>query len=191
MEPCVIAYFPGSGGNRLARWLINYSWNTQVHTHGHSIPCPEINYQDRNTRPYPIDSTVMIHRPHSLIELTHCMSTELLLQHFPRRKIIKIKSHFVPSYNRCWQVWSQNLHEPEILKKGLQSTMGMALDHHYQYYNSTGVDWWADQLYDINTDDHEFTNFMRKIIAEYQDTEFAKYTYCWQKIKNRNLDFGY
>lgn len=193
MTPCVIAYFPGSGGNRLARYLLEKQWQHNQTSHSHTGPdlITEINYNDSDTRPYPTESMTLVQRPSYTIELTHCLDTALLLTHFPGRKIIKIKSHFVPSYNRCWQIWAQHLHEPEIIKKGPQWTMNMALEHHYQYYTHAGVDWWADQLYDINADDHEFTNFMRKTIAEYQHTEFAQYSHTWQKLKKRNLDFGY
>lgn len=192
MKPCVIAYFPGSGGNRLARYLLQKQWQHNQHAHSHSgpDPTPEINYQDPDTRPYPEESAQLEPR-HNLIELTHCLDTQLLFQHFPGRKIIKIKSHFVPSYNRCWQVWTQHLHQPEILEYGLDHVMNMALEHHWQYYNQTRVDWWADQLFCVDTDQDDFSIFMRENLQQYQYTEFATYTQTWQKLKQRNLNFGY
>lgn len=192
MKPCVIAYFPGSGGNRLARYLLQKQWQHNQHSHGHSgpDPTPEINYSDLDTRPYPVDSTTMVQRS-NMIELTHCLSTQLLLQHFPGRQIIKIKSHFPASYNRCWQVWTQILHEAHILKQGLQFTMNMELEYHWKYYTETGVDWWADVVYDLNTDSNDFCTFMRENIALYQHTDFAQFSQVWQHLRRRDLDFGY
>lgn len=193
MERCVIAYFPGSGGNRLARLLAGHDWSSSPNTHFHrlNVPFYEMNYDDRDTRPYPRDHTVMIQRPTAIFELTHCLDTALLLQHFPGRKIIKIKTHFVPSYNRCWELWSKEVHQDEIAKKGLHYAMNFTLENQYQYYKETGVDWWADIVYDVNNDEDDFCKFMRKNIAQYQHTEFAKYAHTWQELKKCNLDFGY
>lgn len=192
MKPCVIAYFPGSGGNRLARYLLQRQWQHNQQSHSHSGPdlTPEINYKDSDTKPYPVESSKLISRSNP-IELTHCLDTQLLLRHFPGREIIKIKCHFVASYNRCWEVWTQHLHQSEIAQHGLHWAMNMALDHHWQYYSQTGVDWWADQLYCIDSGSDDFCKFMRSRIDQYQHTDFAKFTQTWQLLKQRNLDFGF
>ena len=69
--------------------------------------------------------------------------------------------------------------------------MNMALEHHWQYYNQTTVDWWADQVFCIDTGQDDFSSFMRENLEQYQHTEFATYTQTWQKLKQRNLNFGY
>lgn len=192
MKPCVIAYFPGAGGNRLARYLLGLEWqhNHAGHSHSGPNPAPEINYSDVDTRPYPVDSTSITQRS-NLIELTHCLDTQLLLQHFPGRQIIKLKSHFPASYNRCWQVWTQYLHQDEIRQHGQERTMNMALEHHWKYYTETGVDWWADTVYDVDDQTNDFCQFMHHTIAQYQSTAFAQYQKNWQRLHQRDLNFGY
>ena len=193
MEPCVIAYFPGSGGNRLARYILNRDWSAAPNTHYHTItvPVPEVNYFDNNTRPYPYAKSAMPQRPEFAIELTHCLNTDLLRRHFPDRKIIKIKSHFVPSYSRCWNIWTKNYHTDEIAEFGQKYAMNICVKFHWEYYTETGVDWQADELYDIDTDNNEFCTFMKNNIAQHRDTFIFYYQQKWQQQHQCNLDFGY
>lgn len=69
--------------------------------------------------------------------------------------------------------------------------MNMELEYHWKYYTETGVDWWADVVYDLNTDSNDFCTFMRENIALYQHTDFAQFSQVWQHLRRRDLDFGY
>lgn len=193
MQPCVIAYFPGSGGNRLARYILNKNWSAVPDTHYHNvrIPVPEVNYFDNNTRPYPYADSVLPQRLDFAIELTHCLSTELLKKHFPNRRIIKIKSHFVPSYSRCWNIWTKDFHTDEIAKFGQKHAMNICAKFHWDYYTTTGVDWQADEIYDIDNGHNEFCKFMRENFAQHYDSYINRYQIKWQLEHQRNLDFGY
>jgi hypothetical protein len=191
MTPVVISYYPGSGGNRLAWHLLNVDWQLQpglaIHTGSHQMPA-EINYSDRDIRPYPSFDTRIVNRS-SLVELTHCVNSALLRRHFPGRRIIKIKSNLASSLSRYWTVFGQALHEQEIRKINSFYALDKAIQWHWNYYQQTGVDWAADQVYDLEQDSDEFSVFMRENIEQNRSQEFDDFAFTWQKFKKRSLNF--
>ena len=191
MTPIVISYFPGSGGNRLAWHLLNVDWQLQpglaIHTGSHQMPTA-INYGDRDIRPYPSFNTRIVNSS-SLVELTHCVNSALLRRHFPGRRIIKIKSNLASSLSRYWTVFGQALHEQEIRKINSFYALDKAIHWHWNYYQQTGVDWAADQVYDLEQDSDEFSVFMRGNIEQNRSQEFDDFAFTWQKFKKRSLDF--
>lgn len=190
MTPIVISYYPGSGGNRLAWYLLNLDWQSHPDAALHSSPCPipAINYSDRDIRPYPVADTRVVKRT-NYIELTHCVNSELLKHHFPGRQIIKIKSSLASSLSRHWQVFGQTLFEQEIRKISRSHAMTKSVNWHWDYYHKTGVDWAADQVYDLAKDTDEFSVFMRENIEQNRSQEFDNFVFTWQKFKKRSLDF--
>lgn len=171
IEPSVICYFPGSGGNRLARYLLGKSWNQRPGTAAHGdIPVPEVNYQDRDTRPYPTKTTHIIQRPH-LIELTHCMNSNLVSWLFPGRKIIKIKCQLSWCLSRHWVVHGRIYHRNLIASHNAAFAISKEITWHKDYYDSTGIDWTADKIWDLSAD-QEFCNWMRNEIENCQDRDF-------------------
>lgn len=190
MTPIVISYYPGSGGNRLAHMLAKYNWQTNPGSalHGGARPTPSINYADRDIRPYPTESTRIVRRT-NFIELTHCVNSNMLSQHFPGRRVIKIKSNLVHGLSRYWAVSGQQQFKPEIRTISQHYAMNKVLTWHYNYYNSTGVDWQADELYNLESGTDEFCEFMRKEIQNSCSVEFDQYAFTWQKFKKLSLYF--
>lgn len=190
IEPCVICYFPGSGGNRLARYLLDKPWNKKPGQAAHGdIPVPEVNYSDRDTRPYPTKTTHIIQRS-SLIELTHCMNSSLVSELFPNRKIIKIKCQLPWCLSRYWLVHGSLLHEAVIRKQSAAHAYNKEFTWHWDYYTETGVDWDADETWDLYQD-QEFSNWMREEIDRCQTSDFARALHVFQTLKRRSLNFGY
>jgi hypothetical protein len=191
MTPVVISYYPGSGGNRLAWHLLNLNWQLRpgfaIHTGSHQMPA-EINFSDRDIRPYPSFDTRIVNSS-SLVELTHCVNSALLRRHFPGRQIIKIKSNLASSLSRHWQVFGQDFFEQEIRKIGKSFALTLSVDWHWNYYQKTGVDWAADQVYDLEQGTDEFSVFMRENIEQNRSPEFDNFAFTWQKFKKRSLNF--
>lgn len=190
MTPVVISYYPGSGGNRLAWHLLNLDWQSCPDSSLHATPhpIPFINYSDRDIRPYPVASTRVVTST-SFIELTHCVNSELLKHHFPGRRIIKIKSQLARSLSRHWQVFAQAYFEQEIRKISKSFALTLDVDWHWSYYQQTGVDWDADQLYDLTQPSDEFSVFMQENIEQNRSQDFDNFVFTWQKFKKRSLDF--
>jgi hypothetical protein len=188
MTPVVISYYPGSGGNRLAWHLLNLDWQSCPDSSLHATPhpIPFINYSDRDIRPYPVASTRVVTRT-NFIELTHCVNSELLKHHFPGRRIIKIKSQLARSLSRHWQVFAQDYFEQFKISRSFALTLDV--EHHWSYYQQTGVDWDADQLYDLTQPSDEFSVFMQENIAQNSSQDFDDFVFTWQKFKKRSLDF--
>ena len=190
MDPVVISYYPGSGGNRLAYKLIGYDWQadpgTAFHRGGHHLHY--INYNDRDIRPYPTNSTRIIHRS-NLIELTHCLNSNLIARHFPGRRVIKIKSKLTQSLGRYWRVAGQFQFQQEILKISQQHAMDKVISWHWDYYTNVKVDWEADELHDIDSGTDEFCEFMRQDLINTQSLDFEQYAFTWQKFKRKSLTF--
>ena len=187
MTPVVISYYPGSGGNRLACMLANYDWQTNpgASLHGGTRPTPSINYADRDIRPYPTESTRIVRRT-NFVELTHCVNSDLLTKHFPGRRIIKIKSNLPHSLSRYWAVAGQYQFDQELTQ---HHAMTKVLVWHHDYYNATGVDWQADELYDLESDSDEFCKFMQQEMQHSRSAEFDQYVFAWQKFKRQSLTF--
>jgi hypothetical protein len=190
MTPVVVSYYPGSGGNRLARMLAKYDWQTNpgASLHTGTRPTPSINYADRDIRPYPTESTRIVHRT-NFVELTHCVNSDMLSQHFPGRRVIKIKSELTHSLSRYWTVTGQQQFEQEIRKISQHHAMNKVLAWHHDYYNATGVDWQADELYNLESDSDEFCKFMRQEMQHSRSAEFDQYVFAWQKFKRQSLTF--
>jgi hypothetical protein len=187
MTPVVISYYPGSGGNRLARMLAEYDWQTDPGTalHCGTQSTPRINYADRDIRPYPTESTRIVRRT-NFVELTHCVNSDMLLRHFPGRRIVKIKSSLTRSLSRYWTVAGQYQFDQELTQ---HHAITKVLAWHYDYYNATGVDWQADELYDLESGTDEFCRFMQQEMQHSRSEEFDQYVFAWQKFKHLSLTF--
>ena len=191
MTPVVISYYPGSGGNRLAWHLLNLNWQLRpgsaIHTGSHQMPA-EINYNNSDIRPYPSFDTRIVNSS-SLVELTHCVNSALLRRHFPGRRIIKIKSNLVSSLSRHWTVYARNYFEQEIRKISISHALNLDVHWHWNYYSKTGVDWAADQVYDLTQPADEFSVFMQENIEQNRSQEFDDFVQTWQKFKKCSLNF--
>ena len=97
----------------------------------------------------------------------------------------------MPSFNRCWNIWTKNFHEKDIEVFGIKYAIDICSKYHWDYYTETGVDWHADELYDIDHDDNEFCVFMRNSFAQHLDSLVNRCQTKWQYEHQRNLDFGY
>lgn len=148
-------------------------------------PTPSINYADRDICPYPTESTKIVRRT-NFIELTHCVNSDLLLKQFPERRVIKIKSNLVHSLSRYWTVTGQFQFDQELTQ---HHAMNKVLGWHQDYYNATGVDWQADELYNLESGSDEFCEFMRQEMQHSRSEEFDQYVFAWQKFKRQSLTF--
>jgi hypothetical protein len=170
--------------------LAEYNWQTDPGSALHSVthPLPEINYADRDIRPYPTESTRIV-RKTNFIELTHCINSDMLLQQFPGRRVIKIKSDLTQSLSRYWAVTGQHQFVQEIRKISRQHAMNKVIAWHHNYYTETGVDWQASKLYNLESDSDEFCEFMQQEMQNARSTEFDQYAFVWQKFKRQSLNF--
>ncbi len=60
---------------------------------------------------------------------------------------------------------------------------------HWQYYFTTGVDWYADQLINIDLDPDEFSVFMRDQLEHNRLSDAYRYLKNWQLVAQCNMDF--
>ena len=148
----------------------------------------EINYNNSDIRPYPSFDTRIVNSS-SLVELTHCVNSALLRRHFPGRRIIKIKSNLVSSLSRHWTVYARNYFEQEIRKISISHALNLDVHWHWNYYSKTGVDWAADQVYDLTQPADEFSVFMQENIEQNRSQEFDDFVQTWQKFKKCSLNF--
>jgi hypothetical protein len=192
LDPCVIAYFPGAGGGRLARYLLGraYDQNPQGHYHfSDAPPAPEINARFDREGLYLYQNTDIITSSEKLIELTHCMNTSLLKIHFPGRKIVKIKCSLEQALNRVWAVWSGLPNSGPNQRYRTVPKEQNSIEFHHRYYQSTGIDWQCDQLFDIDHNTDEFCVFMRQSMSQYTDTYYAQIQKQW--LAEHCLDYDY
>lgn len=201
MEKILIAYYPGSGGTRLAYYLYNGSWDSMPGQHYHTAG----KYYTENIEQNKIilgsiartgvqfltpemTAPVKSEKP---IEFTHCMNSQLLKQFYPDRKIIKIKSPLLPALARYWKVFGlENSRQgPMIIKTRFDSPEFNAglfyfilyrANFEAEYYTTYPVDWTADQLFDIENDDNEFCQFMRN---EYQIAQSPEAIEAWAILR--------
>jgi hypothetical protein len=169
-EKIVIAYIPGAGGHRLIEYLINRpNFNQTPMQHHHvdfnGLVCHHVNrsYLKKNLKIEPCDR---------MVEVTHCLNSDVLREKFPGRKIYKIKSNFYQSILRQWLVFGIMYHHDEIQRFGKDHMMKRFINIHCNYYQETLIDWQADRLFDVTNPSDPFTTFMHETLASVDDLSF-------------------
>lgn len=181
MTPVVVCYFPGAGGVRLVNHLagLNYRTGTSRSFHQNQHPrrrerelARMIHMPGTDTPVYATwDSVIKVPNQYA-ITCTHCMNIDMVRHHYPGRKIVKIKSNLLTSLARCWNLETQHQHRASIEIEGTRAIAVSNARVHWDYYTRTGVDWSADQVYDIEHDTDEFSVFMRELMPATVSQEY-------------------
>ena len=95
----------------------------------------------------------------------------------------------VSSLSRHWTVYARNYFEQEIRKISISHALNLDVHWHWNYYSKTGVDWAADQVYDLTQPADEFSVFMQENIEQNRSQEFDDFVQTWQKFKKCSLNF--
>lgn len=173
MTPVVVCYFPGAGGVRLVNYLAGLNYRTALtqsfHQARHTDPDDLVRARlicmpPHDGSVYATISSVIAVPDEYPITCTHCMSTPIVAKHYPGRKIIKIKSNLLTSLARCWQLEGQYQHQKTIQTAGSSMAILNNSRFHCEYYTETGVDWSADQIFDLDNSTDEFSVFMRDLM---------------------------
>ena len=159
----IIAFYPGSGGNRY-----------YLHTTGKQDFEPQTTYdrilinQDFNYRYLDLDSVGI--DDHQLI-LTHCVNVPLLRKHFPtHREIILIKSTLDLSLKREWYLEDQHRNK-NMLNKVEHAKAHIS--YHRKYYAQYPLEVDDDTtIVDINNDNSVFADSMRVELASINAPEY-------------------
>ena len=193
MEPCVISYFPGAGGNRLARLFAGDDWRANPGSNAHYAPFTPgfINYAHskfvflrRDFSPIPITSHT--------VTFTHCLNSDLVRKYYPARKLIKIRGDFWACMGRAWHVQVRDAAWAPGLQKRLMTpsqAINKFLNWTIDYYQETGVDWDGDEVYDIEQNNNEFCTAMRDMLKTQQDPEYLKFMMVYRKTRANMLEF--
>lgn len=193
MKPCVISYFPGAGGNRLARWFAGDDWQGNPNGHAHLLPFTPGFINDAHSKFVFLkpDFTPIPVTTHT-VAFTHCLNSDLVRKYYPGRKLIKIRADFWECMGRAWHVQVRDIEWAPILQKGYinQSTaINKFLNWNIDYYQETSVDWEADEVYDVEHSDHEFCVVMRDLLAKQQDPEYIKFMSVWRRARTTLPEF--
>ena len=87
---------------------------------------------------------------------------------------------------RAWHVQARPEVWAQKLRKGLHTpsqAINKFLNWNIDYYQETGVDWEADEIYDIEHSDHEFCVVMRDLLEKNQDPEYIKFMSVWRRAR--------
>ena len=193
MEPCVISYFPGAGGNRLARWFAGDDWLANPGSNAHYAPFTPgfINYAHAKFVFLKPDFATIPETDHT-VALTHCLNSDLVRKYYPGRKLIKIRGDFWACMGRAWHVQVRDAAWAPVLQKRLMTpsqAINKFLNWNIDYYQETGVDWEADELYDLAHSDHEFCAAMRGMLETQQDPEYIKFMSVWRRARTTLPEF--
>lgn len=177
-----IGYFPGSGGNRLRRLILNEMWKTCAGQKLHDYSGSMFEYTTDNRVPKcpPLDTD----RTLSLTDLnqykiliSHCMHSPTIKQLFPGRKIIKIYSNFEESLRRWWTVFGKI--QLEKINSNLENTIRFHLEYYDQFF-----DYEADESHWILPNHSDFADFMLKEFKIAQNhPDSLEFDRCWNKLK--------
>ena len=205
IEPTVICYYNGAGGMRLSQYLCGAEWDDNPGKNNHYIGviAPPKIVQTRetliNVKSSGIwldDSSAPCEDPKP-IQLTHCMTTDLIRRCYPGRKIIKIKCDLKTAVARYWDVFArQNKLQGKEIFNTLFDTPDFDMSmfyyilyrahHEFIYYQKYPVDWQADVIYDLDRGQDEFSSFMR---IELQKSQSKEYLEAWEILRPSFPDF--
>lgn len=151
----IVANYPGGGGHRYSLFLKNASFD-QVDQHMH-----QPNYVHHNYKYLTAETVQDCFFDTNQLKNTHTLNTTLIEKFFPGHKIIKIKSDLKKSLHRQWRVVARL----DYAHRPIHEQVGQMFDiiaWHHNYYSLYPVDWTADQIVDIDTDNTEFGKIMRR-----------------------------
>jgi len=187
MEPCVISYFPGAGANRLARWFAGYDWQDNSVGHAHNMRiAPRFLNDSHSEFVFLKEHFPPIPATKHVVALTHCLNSELVRKYYPGRRLIKIRGDFWACMGRSWHVLVRDAAWQDVLQKQLTTpsqAINKFVNWNIDYYQETGVDWDADELYDIQHSDHEFCVVMRDLLKTQQDPEYIKFMMVYRRTR--------
>ena len=193
MDPVVVSYFPGAGGFRFIHHLLGKSFDLNLQGNYHNVPLIDhdhlIHHNPANQYRYPTLSDHGEINDSIPIAYTHAVNSDLIRKTYPNRKIIKIKSNLVDALARYWNVDGVQHHQQDIENLGLNTVFIKVMHFHWQYYFTTGVDWYADQLINIDLDPDEFSVFMRDQLEHNRLSDAYRYLKNWQLVAQCNMDF--
>jgi len=182
MTPVVVCYFPGAGGVRLVNHLAGLNYQINPSTSFHQFLHIRIRDRERarlihmpahnDPAVYAKWDSVITVPDQYAITCTHCMNIDIVRHHYPGRKIVKIKSNLLTSLARCWNLETQHQRRNNIEIEGTRAIAVSNARVHWDYYTRTGVDWSADQVYDIEHDTDEFSVFMRELMPATVSQEY-------------------
>lgn len=189
--PCVIAYIPGSGANKLVQtWHQDRALSPNTHgspqTHQWAQQHSEPQDLGPNYDLYPnLHSVTAVpdHEDQSRV-VSHCMSTEILRQQWPYRKIVKIFWDPILSLQRWWFVYGR-FHDYDnpmvdsrwnpLLTEFAHAARALHIAHqilfHLEYYDRHW-DASADYYVDISRGTSGFCGFLREDLDRCQDADF-------------------
>ena len=192
MDPVVVSYFPGAGGFRFIHHLLGKSFNQNPrgnYHHDGSVDDSMMYYNPADQYRYPTQATQEEIKDPAPIAYTHAINTDIIKKVYPGRRIIKIKSNLVDALARYWNVDGVQHHQQDIENLGLNTVFIKVMHFHWQYYFTTGVDWYADQLINIDLDPDEFSVFMRDQLEHNRLSDAYRYLKNWQLVAQCNMDF--
>ena len=193
MDPVVISYFPGAGGFRFIHHLLGKSFDQNLQGNYHNVRLVDherlMYHNPADEYRYPTPSDESLVTDPAPIAHTHAINSDIIRKVYPGRKIIKIKSNLVDALTRYWNVDGVQHHQQDIENLGLNTVFVKVMNFHYQYYFTTGVDWDADQLIDLESGRDEFSVFMRDQLKHHQESDTYRYLKNWQLVTQFNMDF--
>lgn len=180
-HPVVIAYPPGSGGNRLRRILLKMPWTSE--------PKQELHRLDE-IRKYTIDEGYpKFPGPNNPTEVedpalskypvltTHGMHSRYLRHAFPDRKIVKVYCEFREAFYRHWVVFGRR-HTVDYINAN--NLLPLNSDDIYRYlewnmsYYRDNFDFEHDYAVCIAPGQSEFADFMIKEFQECNDPDWER-----------------
>jgi organic radical activating enzyme len=151
----IIAFYPGSGGNRYCLWRQGYRDFKKAVTYDHMLQSQEFVYRYLDSSTVGLDDQPLI--------LTHCMNVPLIRKHFPEHdEVIVLLSDLDSSLRREWSLAGQ--HRDKDLPDLAESAYAQ-ISYHYRYYKDIPVDiTGATNVLDLRCDADEFSHSMREEI---------------------------
>jgi hypothetical protein len=158
----IIAFYPGSGGNRYYQYLMGRRDFEMQTTYDHLLKTQAFEYRYLSA-----DSKL----PDQKLILTHCVNVPLLRQLFPNQtEIIVLQANLDLSLKREWFLEDQ--HRDKDMPDKLEHARAHVA-HHRRYYKEHPMDTTgATTVINIDTDDTEFANTMRTELASIVSTEY-------------------
>jgi hypothetical protein len=173
----IIAFYPGSGGNRYYHYINGRSEFTANVTYDHLLQNQrfEYRYVDSNSR-----------LPNQELILTHCVNVPLLQQLFPEQKeIVIIDADLDNSLRREWQLEGR---QRQNRSTDPVEDAAASIGFHYRYYAAYPMDiTGATTVIDLVTDTSEFAQAMRKEL-EIQSLEFDQALDNYKSMKEHRLE---
>jgi hypothetical protein len=192
MEPVVISYFPGAGGFRFIYHLLGESFDQNPLGNYHRVDLANdylIYHNPADQYRYPtLTNGVSVEDP-APIAYTHAINSDIIKRVYPGRKIVKIKSNLMDALARYWNVDGIQHHQQNIENLGLNTVFSRVMNFHWRYYFTTGVDWSADQLIDLESDSDKFSVFMRDQLVQNRLSDAYRHLKNWQLTTRHSMDF--